>query len=152
MHKQRLHIVIRGAVQGVGFRPFVYQLARRFNLRGWVCNTSEDVRIEVEGGARGIEGFLSGLRDEAPALAHIEDITATAGDPAGYDGFEIRGSIAEAGKYQLVSPDFATSPTACGKSSTPPTAATATRSPTAPAAARASPSSPTSPTTVPTPP
>ena len=103
-------IGVRGVVQGVGFRPFVYQLARRFNLRGWVCNTSEDVRIEVEGAARDLEGFLHGLRDEAPSLAHIEDITTTAGEPAGYETFEIRGSIAEAGKYQLVSPDIATCP------------------------------------------
>jgi hydrogenase maturation protein HypF len=103
-------ISVRGVVQGVGFRPFVYQLAGRYNLRGWVCNTSEDVRIEVEGGARDIEGFLDGLREEAPPLAHIEDISATAGEPAGYETFEIRGSIAEAGKYQLVSPDIATCP------------------------------------------
>jgi hydrogenase maturation protein HypF len=103
-------ISVRGVVQGVGFRPFVYQLARRHNLRGWVCNTSEDVRIEVEGGASDIEGFLRGLREEAPPLARIESITARPGEPAGYDDFEIRESIAEAGKYQLVSPDIATCP------------------------------------------
>jgi hydrogenase maturation protein HypF len=103
-------ISVRGVVQGVGFRPFVYQLARRYSLRGWVCNTSEDVRIEVEGENADIEAFLRGLREDAPPLAHIEGIAAEAGPPAGYDKFEIRGSIAEAGKYQLVSPDIATCP------------------------------------------
>jgi hydrogenase maturation protein HypF len=103
-------ISVRGVVQGVGFRPFVYQLARRHNLRGWVCNTSGDVRIEVEGEAGDIKGFLRGLREQAPPLAHIESIAAAAGEPAGYRNFEIRRSIAEAGGYQLVSPDIATCP------------------------------------------
>jgi hydrogenase maturation protein HypF len=103
-------ISVRGVVQGVGFRPFVYQLAVKHNLRGWVRNTSEDVKIEVEGEGGDIESFLNGLRTEVPPLAHIEDITATAGTPAGYAKFEIKQSIAEAGKYQLVSPDIATCP------------------------------------------
>jgi hydrogenase maturation protein HypF len=103
-------ISVRGVVQGVGFRPFVYQLAVRHNLRGWVRNTSEDVKIEVEGEGGDIERFLKGLREQSPPLAHIEDITATAGPPAGHEKFEIRQSIAETGKYQLVSPDIATCP------------------------------------------
>jgi hydrogenase maturation protein HypF len=103
-------ISVRGVVQGVGFRPFVYQLAVKHNLRGWVRNTSEDVKIEVEGEGGDIESFLKGLRTEAPPLARIEDITATAGKPAGYAKFEIKESVAEAGKYQLVSPDIATCP------------------------------------------
>jgi hydrogenase maturation protein HypF len=103
-------ISVRGVVQGVGFRPFVYQLAVKHNLRGWVRNTSEDVKIEVEGEGGDIESFLNGLRTGAPPLARIEDITATAGPPAGYARFEIKQSIAEAGKYQLVSPDIATCP------------------------------------------
>ena len=103
-------ISVRGVVQGVGFRPFVYQLAVRHNLRGWVRNTSEDVKIEVEGEAGDIESFLKGLREQVPPLAHIEDFTAMTGPPIGYEKFEIRESIAEAGKYQLVSPDIATCP------------------------------------------
>ncbi|MGD1118954.1 MAG: carbamoyltransferase HypF [Dehalococcoidales bacterium] len=103
-----VHVSVRGVVQGVGFRPFVYQLATGLNLRGWVQNTSEDVKIEVEGEAAIIEKFLTGLRRKAPPLAHIEDIAVTAGTPANYTKFEIRPSLAEAGKYQLVSPDIAT--------------------------------------------
>jgi len=105
-----VRISVRGVVQGVGFRPFVYQLASRHNLQGWVCNTSEDVRIEAEGEAADIDKFLVGLREEAPPLSHIEDITVTASPPANYDKFEIRSSVAEEGKYQLVSPDIATCP------------------------------------------
>ncbi|MGZ6243844.1 MAG: acylphosphatase [Candidatus Binataceae bacterium] len=70
-------ISVRGVVQGVGFRPFVYQLATKHNLRGWVRNTSEDVKIEVEGDAADIEKFLSGLRKQAPPISRIEDITVT---------------------------------------------------------------------------
>ncbi|MFH1647338.1 MAG: Sua5/YciO/YrdC/YwlC family protein, partial [Chloroflexota bacterium] len=108
-------ISVRGVVQGVGFRPFVYQLATRHNLRGWVCNTSEDVRIEVEGEAKDVERFLAGLRRQAPPLSHIEDITVTRDSPVGHDKFEIRHSVAEAGKYQLVSPDIATCPDCLGE-------------------------------------
>ncbi len=101
-------ISVRGVVQGVGFRPFVYQLAARHNLRGWVCNTSEDVKIEVEGEAKSIEAFTKDLRKQAPPLAHIEGMTATEGPAVNYDKFEILRSVAEEGKYQLVSPDIAT--------------------------------------------
>jgi hydrogenase maturation protein HypF len=105
-----INISVKGVVQGVGFRPFIYQLATRHNLRGWVCNTSGDVKIEVEGDAKDIEQFLLGLSKEAPPLSHIEDITVSQGPPANYEKFEIRHSIAEEGKYQLVSPDIATCP------------------------------------------
>jgi hydrogenase maturation protein HypF len=50
-------ISVRGIVQGVGFRPFVYGLAVEHNLKGWVYNTSEDVKIEVEGEAEAVEQF-----------------------------------------------------------------------------------------------
>ncbi len=103
-----VRICVRGVVQGVGFRPFVYQLATKYNLKGWVCNTSEDVKIEVEGEAEAIEQFLRALREQAPPLSHIEDITTTHHPPANYENFEIRHSIAEEGKYQLISPDIAT--------------------------------------------
>jgi len=105
-----VRISVRGVVQGVGFRPFIYQLATRHNLTGWVCNTSEDVRIEVEGEAQNIERFLVGLRKQAPPLSRIEDISVALGSPEDYDKFEIRHSVAEEGKYQLVSPDIATCP------------------------------------------
>ena len=103
-----VRINVRGVVQGVGFRPFVYQLATQYSLKGWVCNTSEDVKIEVEGDVEAIEQFLFALRAQAPPLAHIEGITTTHIPLAYYKSFEIRHSIAEEGKYQLVSPDIST--------------------------------------------
>ncbi len=100
-------ISVRGVVQGVGFRPFIYQLAIKYNLKGWVCNTSENVKIEVEGETKAIEQFLRDLTEKAPPRATIEDITITHHLPINYRQFEIRHSIAEDGKYQLVSPDIA---------------------------------------------
>jgi len=101
-------ISVRGVVQGVGFRPFVFQLATKYNLKGWVCNTSEDVKIEVQGDSRDLEHFVSELQYNAPPLAHIENVSVTRHPPADYTKFEIRHSVAEEGKYQLVSPDIAT--------------------------------------------
>jgi len=103
-----LRISVRGVVQGVGFRPFVYQLAVRHNLKGWVCNTSGDVKIEVEGEKRALDRFLNELVALAPPLVHLEDVSVTNQPAQGYNSFEIRHSIAEEGKYQLVSPDIAT--------------------------------------------
>jgi hydrogenase maturation protein HypF len=101
-------ISIRGIVQGVGFRPFVYGLAVKHNLKGWVYNTSEDVRIEVEGAAEAIRQFERELRTKTPPLAHIENIAIEYHRPVGYEDFGIRKSQAEKGKYQLISPDVAT--------------------------------------------
>ena len=101
-------ISIRGVVQGVGFRPFVYSLAFRYNLKGWILNSSEAVKIEVEGSRSAIELFLQALQSETPPLAHIENISISHHKPVGYLIFEIRHSVAEEGKYQLISPDIAT--------------------------------------------
>src|SRR4030042_3615972 len=101
-------ISVRGIVQGVGFRPFVYGLAVKHNLKGWVYNTSEDVRIEVEGAARAVEQFERELRTKAPPLAHIENVIVEYHRPRGHKDFEIRQSEAQEGKYQLISPDIDT--------------------------------------------
>jgi hydrogenase maturation protein HypF len=101
-------ISVRGIVQGVGFRPFVYGLAVRHNLKGWVYNTSEDVKIEVEGEAEAVQQFERELKTQAPPLCQIENITVEYHRPAGYRSFEIRHSQAQEGKYQLISPDVAT--------------------------------------------
>ena len=101
-------ISARGVVQGVGFRPFVYQLASKYNLKGWVCNTSEDVKIEIQGESKDLKRFLAGLQNNAPPLACIESISVTYHPPEDYTSFEIRHSIAQEGKYQPVSPDIAT--------------------------------------------
>ena len=102
-----LHIQVKGVVQGVGFRPFVYGLANRLHLKGWVLNTSSGVRIEVEGSPLALDEFLQNLVREAPPASRIEQVESHPIPRNGYSRFEIRESKAEAG-YVLVSPDLAT--------------------------------------------
>ena len=104
------HISITGVVQGVGFRPFVYNLAQRYALCGWVLNHSGGVDIEVEGPPEPVAAFGAALRAEAPPLAHITSLDVRAIAPNGYAGFEIRHSERQAGTYQLISPDVAMCP------------------------------------------
>ena len=105
---QRRHFFITGVVQGVGFRPFVYGLALRHGLKGWVNNSSAGVHIEVEGEKEAIENFTQELPREAPPRARIESLRFEDLEAAGFHSFEIRESLEEAGKYQLISPDIAT--------------------------------------------
>lgn len=97
-------------MQGVGFRPFVYNLAVRLGLGGWVLNNSGGVEIEIEGTVEALEAFASALRDEAPPLAHIASLEVSSAPPQGYTRFEIRRSERQEGRYQLISPDVATCP------------------------------------------
>jgi len=104
----RRQIHIRGIVQGVGFRPFVYNLAQGLGLCGYVLNSSAGVTIEVEGDCSELDRFVSRLGREAPPLAHIEDVAVTRLEPAGYSSFVIRESRDEPGKLAPVSPDIST--------------------------------------------
>ena len=103
-------ISVRGVVQGVGFRPFVYRLAHEHNLKGWVCNTSGSVEIEVEGDEARINRFLEKLKTEAPPMSRIESIETSFTAPRGYSDFLIEESQSRQGHYQLVSPDIASCP------------------------------------------
>jgi len=103
-------ISVTGVVQGVGFRPFVYRLARDHNLTGWVLNHSGGVDIEIEGPPAALEAFVRDLGAQAPPLARIERVVAEDTTPNGHTAFEIRHSVAQAGSYQLISPDIATCP------------------------------------------
>lgn len=102
------HIEITGIVQGVGFRPFVYNLAVAHGLHGWVRNTSAGVEIEVEGSLEALDAFVDQLTTQAPPLARIESLSVTDISPNGYGEFLILESQPQAGAYQLVSPDIAT--------------------------------------------
>ncbi|HVP20685.1 MAG TPA: carbamoyltransferase HypF [Anaerolineaceae bacterium] len=105
-----MRIWIRGIVQGVGFRPFVYQLATRHKLTGWVRNTSSGVEIEINGPEKAVQSFLSQISLEKPPLARIDQIDSTPCEPDGYAGFEIRPSLPEAGQFIPVSPDISICP------------------------------------------
>ncbi len=92
-----LHIEVKGVVQGVGFRPFVYGLAAALDLKGWVLNTSSGVVIEIEGSSKAIDQFLKDLIKKAPPLSSIEQVESRSIPRNGYERFEIRESVAEAG-------------------------------------------------------
>src|ERR1700678_763559 len=92
----RKHIQVRGIVQGVGFRPFVYKLAHSLGLTGYVFNSSSGVTIEIEGGGAEIEEFLKTLKEEPPQLAEITRITISEAEAKGGMGFSILSSHHEA--------------------------------------------------------
>jgi len=106
----RVHVRVVGAVQGVGFRPFVYRLATEHQLAGWVRNTSAGVEIEVEGEPPVVARFVERLSVEPPALARVESVTVAELSPLGERGFAIRASdpAARADACALVLPDLAT--------------------------------------------
>jgi hydrogenase maturation protein HypF len=91
-NSSRLAIAIRGAVQGVGFRPFIYRLANEIGLLGWVNNSTEGVFIEIEGTPEQLESFLLRLKIEKPLRSQIQSIETSKLEPIGYKTFEIRAS------------------------------------------------------------
>jgi len=105
---QRLQIEAQGVVQGVGFRPFVYSLARRYLLSGFVLNGPKGVLIEVEGDERSLEDFAEKLLSEAPPLASIEKLSLRKLPTLGYESFSIRESVSAEERFTLISPDIAT--------------------------------------------
>jgi hydrogenase maturation protein HypF len=106
--RQRLCLTIRGAVQGVGFRPFTYRLAQALGLKGWVSNAAQGVLIEVEGNQANIQQFLVRLPRELPPHSHIHSLETARLAPVGYTTFAIRDSEALGQKTALILPDIAT--------------------------------------------
>ncbi|MBA3353145.1 MAG: carbamoyltransferase HypF, partial [Blastocatellia bacterium] len=106
--KSRARVVVRGAVQGVGFRPFVYRLATELQLHGWVLNSAQGVFIEVEGTAEILRQFLLRLEKDRPPRAVIQSFESSTLDCVGYNGFEIRESNEGGAKTALILPDIAT--------------------------------------------
>jgi len=108
MSGARIHIT--GIVQGVGFRPFVYNLATRLDLKGWVKNTSAGVEIEVDGNQDALDLFVQKLRDEAPTLSRIDEFSASNQPASGFSSFEILHSESVDGAFQPISPDVSICP------------------------------------------
>ena len=104
----RRRLQVTGVVQGVGFRPFIYRLARRHHLTGWVCNTSQCVEIEIEGSPNAVATFIGELELKAPALARIEAVVSQATPPTGSAGFIIRESRYLKATQALIPADVAT--------------------------------------------
>ena len=101
-------IEVTGIVQGVGFRPFIYRLARERGLVGWVANTPEGALIKVGGEKQAMESFLRALEEEAPPAAVIEGVRVEETDVFEADSFSIRESDGKGEKMTLISPDLAT--------------------------------------------
>jgi hydrogenase maturation protein HypF len=102
-----IRLLANGVVQGVGFRPFVYHLAKENELTGWVQNSSAGVVMEINGPQNHLDKFLHSLESELPPLARIESLTTTPVDPAHYTVFEIRPSEKRADAFSLIPPDVA---------------------------------------------
>jgi hydrogenase maturation protein HypF len=98
---------VRGIVQGVGFRPYVYRLAHEHTLAGWVLNAGEGVEIHLEGATDHLDTFLGALRAHAPPAAAIASIDIEPADVAGLDSFEIRESRRHTQALVPISPDLA---------------------------------------------
>jgi hydrogenase maturation protein HypF len=104
---ERLRVTVRGAVQGVGFRPFVYRLATELTLNGWVRNSAQGVFIEVEGARDSLQRFLLRLEKEKPPRAIIQSCESSFLDPVGFDNFAIRETDNRGEKSTLILPDIA---------------------------------------------
>ncbi|MGO9124892.1 MAG: carbamoyltransferase HypF [Terriglobales bacterium] len=99
-------IRVRGVVQGVGFRPFVYRLARAHTLNGWVLNAEEGVEIHLEGAETGLEAFMLGLKTQPPPAASIAEIDVRPAQPVGLKEFTIRNSHRGSRPTVRISPDL----------------------------------------------
>lgn len=96
-------------MQGIGFRPYVYRLANRFGLKGWVLNDQEGVLLQLEGRDEAIKNFLIALPREAPPLAHLDQIETIFSEPEGARDFIIRHSkVRKESPIVQVQPDIAT--------------------------------------------
>src|SRR6266496_474745 len=108
MRLERAKVAIRGAVQGVGFRPFAYRLATELQLHGWVVYSAQGVFIEVEGARDLLRQFLFRLGKEKPPRAIIHSLESSFLDPVGYGAFEIHETENRGQKTALILPDIAT--------------------------------------------
>ncbi len=108
--RERRAVSVHGIVQGVGFRPFIFTLARRLGLVGYVRNAGDGVAIEVEGDTLVLDHFLAAIRDEAPTLALIEEIAWAPTQTGADDAFRIDLSQDGAPRRTLIAPDVATCP------------------------------------------
>ena len=106
--RRRVRIRLRGIVQGVGFRPFVHNLARELKLGGYVLNSSAGLVAEVEGDPAAVERFIQAVTQQPPPLAWVQEAECSELDALGEESFAIRPSAAVTGEFALVSPDVAT--------------------------------------------
>lgn len=107
MEKKAYWIKVRGLVQGVGFRPFVYRMAHRHAVKGWVENNNEGVTIFAEATSQQLLAFEQSLRDEAPSASSIAEMSIEVAQNRGFEDFSIRKSTNLSDEITQVSPDIA---------------------------------------------
>ena len=103
----RSKLTIEGIVQGVGFRPFIYNLAKHHNLKGYVLNNPQGVQVEIEGEPVDLKKFLTALPESLPPQAHIVSLKEETLPPFNFANFEIRESSAAEERTALISSDLA---------------------------------------------
>ena len=106
----RTRFFFSGIVQGVGFRPFIYRLAVRYGLSGFVQNRPDGVMAEVEGPAEAIQSFHTAVFTELPPMAEVSEFSTSEVSPTGERGFRILPSGSEGSPDVYLSPDIATCP------------------------------------------
>ncbi|MGC8747003.1 MAG: carbamoyltransferase HypF [Candidatus Saccharicenans sp.] len=111
-------LLVKGTVQGVGFRPFIYRLAKRLSLNGYVKNVGQGVEIFIESRQPALNKFLRALKEEAPPLARIESLVFEKAKPLGKNEFIIERSNQEK-SFVFISPDIATCPECLKEIQTP---------------------------------
>jgi len=102
-----IQVIVTGLIQGVGFRPFVFRMATKFELTGWVQNTNENVRIQVTGPPHNINNFLQSLKEEAPLASMIDKISTHEIATEKFSAFSIHSSHDVSDEITEISPDIA---------------------------------------------
>jgi hydrogenase maturation protein HypF len=103
-------MMITGAVQGIGFRPFMYRLAQQMQVNGWVSNIPQGVIAEIEGNSEVLDDYIRRMTTEKPALASVQSCEVTVLDASGYHDFQIRESNSAGEKRAVILPDIAVCP------------------------------------------
>src|SRR3989338_418963 len=106
----RMRLCIQGVVQGVGFRPFIYKLAKELELLGWVSNSAQGVTVDAEGTREHLEIFLKRIKEEKPPQSFIQNFEYYFLDQVGHLNFEIRESENTGDTTTPILPDIATCP------------------------------------------
>lgn len=105
--KQRFQILIQGAVQGVGFRPFIYKLAEELNFNGIISNSVKGVSIDIEGDESLLNEFVKRIKTDKPKLSHITTFEINRLEVNGYDDFKIIESDSRGDPETIILPDIA---------------------------------------------
>jgi hydrogenase maturation protein HypF len=105
---KRIFIKVAGIVQGVGFRPFVYNKAMEYSIKGWVNNNSQGVFIDAEGEEDNLNSLLNSIEKNPPPLSKVDSVSYEELDVSGFSSFTIKESEREIGRITLISPDVST--------------------------------------------